>query len=206
MNGLSLPYFRVDLDQGSDEWLAWRTQGIGASEAAAIMGENPWKSRRSLLAEKTGVSRPWSGNAAMAFGTATEPEARARYVATLGVAVEPACVQSHGREWLRASLDGLSVDGLRVVEIKCGKSVYAATARTGRPPRYYVGQLQHILAVTELEAIDFWCYWPGEPEVRVRVGRDDAYIGRLMAAEEAFWLEVRELRSRGAETEVARFD
>jgi len=191
----NLPYFRVDLDQGTDAWLAWRTQGIGASEAAAIMGENPWKSRRTLLAEKCGLSRPWSGNAAMAFGTATEPEARARYVAALGVAVEPACVQSHGRDWLRASLDGLSPDGRQAVEIKCGQRAYAETAKTGRPPRYYVGQLQHILAVTGLDAIDFWCYWPGEPEVHVRVGRDEVYIGRLMEAEARFWQEVQAFRS-----------
>lgn len=191
-----LPYIRVHLDQGSDEWLAWRVQGVGASEAPAVMGENPWKSRVELLADKCGLSRRSDGSAAMSFGTAKEPEARSQYVAMLGIPVEPVCVQSVRRDWLRASLDGLSADGRSVVEIKCGKSVYATTARTKRPPRYYVGQLQHILAVTELEAIDFWCYWPGMPNVHVKVARDDAYIRRLLDAEAAFWSEVLEVRAR----------
>ena len=53
-----MPYTRITLEQGTAEWLAWRTQGIGASEAPAILGENPWKSRRALLAEKTGGPAP----------------------------------------------------------------------------------------------------------------------------------------------------
>ena len=191
-----MPYTRITLEQGTAEWLAWRTQGIGASEAAAILGENPWKSRRALLAEKCGQARPGFNSAAMAFGTLTEPEARARYVAQVGVHVEPVCVQSSAHTWLRASLDGLSVDGARVVEIKCGPSVYAKTAKANRPPQYYMAQLQHILAITTLPEIDFWCYLPGQAPVHVVVARDDAYIARMLAAEAEFWAEVQELRAR----------
>ena len=185
-----MPYTRITLEQGTAEWLAWRTQGIGASEAPAILGENPWKSRRALLAEKCGLARRDFNSAAMAFGTRTEPEARARYVAQVGVQVEPVCVQSNTHTWLRASLDGLAVDGTRAVEIKCGPSVYDKTAKQGWPPKYYMGQLQHILAITALPEIDFWCYLPGQVPVHVVVARDDAYIARMLAAEAEFWAEV----------------
>ncbi len=194
---MALPYFRVNLEQGSDEWHAWRRQGIGASEAPAILGECPWTTRAQLLAEKCGDSRRQPTTAAMAFGTATEPEARASYVAEAGVPVEPVCVQSAERAWLRASLDGLSTDGQRAVEIKCGRTVHAYATRRRRVPRYYVGQLQHTLAVTGLDAIDFWCYLPSELPVHLRVGRDEAYIRRLLAEEQAFWSEVLETRARG---------
>ena len=194
-----MPYTRITLEQGTDAWLAWRMQGIGASEAPALLGENPWKSRRALLAEKCGLARRDFNSAAMAFGTRTEPEARARYVVQVGVPVAPACVQSTAHPWLRASLDGLSADGARVVEIKCGPSVYAKTAKHGRPPQYYVGQLQHILAITLLPAIDFWCYLPGQAPLHVVVARDDAYIARLLTAEAAFWQEVQALRVRPAD-------
>ncbi len=193
-----MPYSRITLEQGTAEWLAWRTQGIGASEAPSILGENPWKSRLALLAEKCGHAPRDFNSAAMAFGTRTEPEARARFVADVGVQVEPACVQSSARAWLRASLDGLSADGTRVVEIKCGPSVYAKTAKDQAPPRYYMGQLQHILAVTALPAIDFWCYLPGQAPVHVLVARDELYIERMLAAEAAFWAEVQEFRARRA--------
>jgi len=33
------PYIEIDLAQGSSEWLAWRNQGIGASDAPKIIGE-----------------------------------------------------------------------------------------------------------------------------------------------------------------------
>lgn len=188
-------YTRLDMEQGTARWLAWRTEGIGASEAPAIMGENPWKSRKAVLREKLGLTRRGYGNAAMAFGTQTEPEARARYVRHMGVHVEPACVQSLAHPWLRASLDGLSPDGQRVMEIKCGPKVHAFAAEELAPPRYYYGQLQHILAVTGLHAIDFWCYLPGLPHVHVEVARDEAYIARMLEVEQAFWREVLEGRN-----------
>lgn len=180
-------YTLIDLEQGTSEWLAWRSNGIGASDAPAIMGENPWKSQARLLSEKLGTAKKFAGNAAMARGTALEPEARERYVGTSGIRVDPACLQSNQYEWLRASVDGLAADGSAVVEIKIGESVYSKTASTGQVPSYYVGQLQHILAVTNLPYIDFFCWLPDRPEVHLRVNRDDDYIERLVATEKAFW-------------------
>jgi predicted phage-related endonuclease len=57
-------------------------------------------------------------------------------------------------------------------------------------PSHYFGQLQHILAVTGLASIDFWCYQPGCPELLVTVPRNDNYIARLLKAEESFWQKV----------------
>lgn len=185
-----MPSTRINLEQGSLAWHAWRKDGIGASEAAAILHENPWKSRATLLAEKCGRIQAGFPNAAMAFGTATEPAARDSYSARTGIPMAPVCLQSTARPWQRASLDGLSADGSRAVEIKCGEQALAVTAKLGRPPPYYVGQLQHILAVSGLDAIDFWCYLPGRPSVLVTVARDEAYIGRMLLAEAAFWAEV----------------
>ena len=87
-------------------------------------------------------------------------------------------------------MDGLSVDGKMVVEIKCGNSVYRRTAESGQVPDYYYGQLQHALAVTGLAAIDFWCYLPDCPELLVTVERNDDYINRLLEAEYLFWQKV----------------
>lgn len=183
-------YTIVDLQQGTTEWLEWRSNGIGASDAPTIMGENPWKRPVQLLSEKLGTSKKSAGNAAMARGTALEPEARRRYEEISGISVEPACLQSTKHEWQRGSLDGLSADRNTVVEIKVGDSVYKNTASTRQVPRYYVGQLQHILAITELPHIDFFCWLPNRPEIRLRVMRDDSYIARLIAAEKEFWQQL----------------
>ncbi len=124
----------VQLDQGTPEWLEWRTSGIGASDAPTIMGENPWKTAAELLREKRGRAARSGANAAMARGTALEPEARQAYIARSGKWVAPACLQSGAYEWLRASVDGITAELDAVVEIKCGESVYRNTAASGRVP------------------------------------------------------------------------
>ncbi len=180
----------VDFEQGAAEWLEWRDSGIGGSDAPTIMGENPWKSASSLLAEKLGEVEPFSGNAATRRGTRLEPEARELYEQIKNTSVEPICLQSTKYLWMLASLDGMSSDRSAVVEIKCGEGVYKKTASTKKVPQYYMGQLQHILAVTGLPSIDFFCYLPSRDPICLSVPRDDLYISRLIAAEEKFWEQV----------------
>ena len=85
----------VQLEQGTSEWLEWRHGGIGASDAPVILDENPWKTVDVLLRDKSGPVREPFQNAAMARGTALEPEARAAYIKKTGNQVSPACLQSN---------------------------------------------------------------------------------------------------------------
>lgn len=181
----------ASIEQGTDAWREWRHNGIGASDASTIMGENRFKSSAQLLQEKRGPARDFGQNAAMARGTELEPEARRLYVAKTGRDVRPACLQSTRYDWLRASLDGLAVDEDAVVEIKCGQSAYRTASQTRSVPDYYYGQMQHILAVTGFDSLDFWCYWPGYPALLIPVPRNVAYIERLLNKELEFWNLVR---------------
>lgn len=189
-----MPFSVVDLDQGNARWLAWRSGGIGASDAPAVMGENPFKSRKRLLREKiealAGKVSTWRGNAAMSRGNALEPEARRLYASHSGHAVAPACLQSRRYDWLRASVDGICLASGTVVEIKCGDKAYEHSAVKRAVPRYYYGQLQHILAVTGYARIDFWCWVPGRTPQHIEVARDEPYIDRMLDTEAAFWDEV----------------
>jgi putative phage-type endonuclease len=188
---LQFPHFTlVKHEQGTPEWLKWRHNGMGASDAPVVMGENPWKTADELLREKRGPARESFQNAAMARGTLLEPEARRLYTSRTGRSVHAACLQSSKYAWLRASVDGITAEGDSVVEIKCGESVYRKTSQYGCAPDYYYGQLQHILAVTGLQSIDFWCYLPGLPELLVPVQRDEKYIEELLKAEFEFWKDV----------------
>ena len=188
--GQRRPYLVMDIEQGTEEWHEWRHQGIGASDAPTVMGENRWKSRQQLLYEKRKRIREPT-NEAMRRGAALEPEARSRYQQVTGTTVRPACLQSTEFDWLRASVDGISNDGSSVVEIKCGVKAYERTASSRQVPIYYVGQLQHILAVTGLSEISFWCYLPRRSPVHLLVKRDKLYIDRLLRIEEQFWKELR---------------
>jgi putative phage-type endonuclease len=184
---MSRPYEIIALAEQTEPWWAWRRGGIGSADAAAIMGEKHAKTGERVLAEKQQPPKDTGRRFGRTHGVALERAARTQYCTTVGVVVTPTCVESLARPWQRASLDGLSADGGRVVEIKCGAATYQSAVARQRPPRHHVAQLQHILAVTGLPAIDYWCYCPTRPPLRLEVERDDGYIERLLVAEEVFW-------------------
>ena len=181
-------YFIVKLEQGSKEWLEWRHKGIGASDAPTVMGENRFEKPSNLMRQKRSpVKLNNQPKERMALGTRLEPEARSLYISRTGNQVEPVCIQSSRYDWLRASLDGLTPIGDAVVEIKCGASVYRRVSEYRAVPDYYYGQVQHILAITGLSSLDFWCYWPGSPAILLPVDRNDTYIEKLIQRESEFW-------------------
>ena len=182
-----LPYQILPLVERTDAWWEWRRTGIGSSDAATILGKKMAKSVERLLLEKQQPPRNTNRTFLRERGAAIERAARVRYIATVGVPVEPTCIQSLARPWQRASLDGLSADGTNAVEIKSGLAAYQRTSARGRPPSHHYAQLQHILSVTGLPAIDYWCYIPSRPALRLQVLRDDSYIARLLTAEEIFY-------------------
>ena len=55
------------------EWKAKRLDGIGGSDASAVMGKNPWKTSQELYQEKKGKTDNFKHNPAMDYGTKAEP-------------------------------------------------------------------------------------------------------------------------------------
>lgn len=187
-------YLIDDLEQGSSDWLDWRRRVIGASDAATIMGENPWASSKSLLEEKLGLLRPFRGNAATREGQRLEEFARESLEKKFGHKIMQTVVQDSKDPFFAASLDGIDSSKTRIYEIKCGLKSYAKTKDTGTVPSYYVAQLQHIMMVTELESMIFVAYRPEERLIVFEVARDERYIKRLRKEELSF---IKELKSRG---------
>lgn len=58
-----------------DEWLNFRHNYLGGSDAAAVVGLNPWKNNVELWEEKTGIREPaeLSENALVQYGVGAEP-------------------------------------------------------------------------------------------------------------------------------------
>ena len=183
------PFITLSFEQNTDEWLSWRREGIGASDAPVIMGHSPWQKESELLLLKTGRKTEPSANHAMLRGKRLEPLARLAFVSHTGIDVAPICVQSLTHAWMRASLDGLSPDGGQVVEIKCPGEKDHKLADAGLVPEKYYAQLQHILAVTGLAEISYWSFRFGHT-VLLKVKRDAGFIGTLIAKEAAFWGQV----------------
>ena len=185
-------YVIDDLEQGSSEWLNWRRGVIGASDAATIMGENPWASSRRLLEEKLGLHPAFSGNAATREGHQLEGFARESLEKKYRHKILPTVVQDSKDPFLAASLDGIDSSKTRIYEIKCGLKSYEKTRDTGTVPSYYFAQLQHMMMVTQLDSLIFAAYRPDEKLISFEVERDERYIKRLRKVELSF---IKELKS-----------
>lgn len=144
--------------ENREDWLSGRSsQGIGGSEAAAIVGMSPWLTAVELWRQKVGLSQPkdLSGNEAVERGIRMEPAIREFFKA-----LHPECTVSHfpydllfqkERPWLFASLDGEIVreDGKRgVLEIKTGTTQKWKEWADGGVPRNYLVQCNHQLLAT----------------------------------------------------------
>ncbi|CAB4159809.1 COG5377 Phage-related protein, predicted endonuclease [uncultured Caudovirales phage] len=99
-----------DLPQGSPEWLAYRAQHFNASDAPAMMGCSPYKTRAQLLRElHTGIAAEVDAGQQKRFDNGHRAEALARPLAEkiIGEDFYPV-TGSEGR--LSASFDGLTMD------------------------------------------------------------------------------------------------
>lgn len=180
-------YFELShLVQGSGEWRTWRRGVIGASDAAVIMKENPWKSPTVLIEEKLGLRSEFEGNSVTREGNALEEVARKLVQKKFNMSLNPSVVQDGQIPYLAASIDAIDENHEFVFEIKCGKKAYEILMEQKKVPQYYVGQLQHIMMVTQLDKITYIGYRPNAKLITLEVERDDGYISMLRKAETQF--------------------
>lgn len=143
----------VNLNQRSPEWLAWRSHGITASDAAVVLGLSPHKTVWRLWAEKTGyaLAEDLSRNPNVIRGVQFEDEARRAYEDKHDELLLPVCAESASNPLIRASLDGLDSQG-RPVELKCpALSTWDEVKVKGHEAeayKLYYPQVQHQLMVT----------------------------------------------------------
>jgi putative phage-type endonuclease len=139
----------VKLIQGSPEWNVHRKHHRNASQTAAVLGLSPWLTPHQLWEIKTGRAAQPEITAAMAHGTKLEPLAREAYEQLTGNVMEP-LVLVEGE--YSASLDGITLDGGLLLEIKCPKSKDSkllAEAKAGRVPVHVFWQMQTQLLVSQ---------------------------------------------------------
>ena len=180
------------IEQGTEAWLQLRLGKVTASRVADIMAKTKTgvsASRGNYLIELalqrvTGNIELMYTNDAMAWGTATEPQARVAYEVKTGNFVDQIAFVEHPTiEWFGCSPDGLvGNDGL--IEIKCPNSAtHWATIKDGKPPNKYVIQMQTQMACTNRQWCDFVSFDPRMPERSqlfiCRVERDQTMIDEI---------------------------
>ena len=175
----------VQLVQGSKEWHEHRRSHRNASESAIVLGLSPWTTPYQLWQQKLGLSEP-EVNQAMLRGTQLEPAARAAYEALTGHVMQP-LVLVDGQ--YSASLDGLTLAGDRVLEIKCpfkGRdSTLWQSVSEGQLPEHYGIQVQHQLMVTRAAVCDVFVF-DGTEGLLLEVTPDSGTWPRIRAAWDDF--------------------
>ncbi len=180
------------LVQGSKEWLEFRRNKIGASDACIIMEVSPWCTPLKLWERKVGISPDQEKTDAMQRGLDLEDDARLMFAFETGVSVKPS-VKTHSKhDWMIASLDGISSDGKNIVEIKCPGREDHEKAKSGNIPDKYYPQLQHQLEVVGLDMAYYMSYMTdlfgtSEDNVILEIYRDDRYIKQMIEREQEFY-------------------
>lgn len=168
-------------EQGTDEWLSERAGKVTASRIADVMaktktgyGAGRANYMADLIAERlTGLPKQGFTNAAMQWGTETEPQARAMYDFHTGNSVEETGFVPHPSiPMTGASPDGLvGDDGL--VEIKCpNTATHIETLRGAKIDRKYLLQMHWQMICTGRDWCDFVSFDPRMPdEMQMHVER-----------------------------------
>lgn len=178
--------------QGSEEWIEWRQQHLGASDLPVIMGVSKWRTPYDLWREKMGFLQSTPDNYAMKRGRELEPLVRDLTNSILGTDFEPCCVQHSDVEWAAASLDGYDEGTNRILEIKCPSLADHKSAEDGKIPEHYYPQVQWQMFVADVPECVYASYHD-EQIVFVQLGQDLEYItNELLPKAADFWKHVTE--------------
>ena len=176
-----------------EEWLRWRTKGIGGSDVSVIAGVNPFCSIFQLWLEKTGQIEPEeTENDNTHFGNVQEPVVKREFSKRTGLKVRAkrALLQSEEYPFMLANLDGVIYENgkMNLFEAKTA-SAYKQEIWEKGIPEEYVLQVQHYMAVTGAEKTYLAALVGGNRFYWKVVRRDEQKIAEIIALEKAFWEE-----------------
>lgn len=177
----------LDLEQGSEAWHDARRNHVTATDMAVLMGCEGCPTPLQVWERKMGLAAPIYVTDAMRRGNMLEPLVRDLYFANVGIPVMPACVESEEYPWLMASLDGISPEGTRIVEIKCPSPENVVANIDPIPEKYYI-QMQAQLLCTGLSKCDY-CVYDGNTcqTLHDEVYADIELHARMIEAGKAFY-------------------
>lgn len=171
-----------------EEWLALRKRYIGGSDAAAVIGMNPFSSPFALWAEKTGKVPGFEGNLATDVGAYLEEFIAQRFAKETGKKVRRCNFSLINDKywWAIADIDRDIVGEDAGLECKSTSALNLKRFKNGEYPENYYVQCVHYLAVTG-KARWYLTVLIGNSDFRMyTIERDEEEIAALMEAERNF--------------------
>jgi len=164
-----------ELKQGSSDWLEIRKQHVTATDSAVILGLSPWKTPYKLFRQKMDLDPPDEETERMREGTRIEPLARKWCEDYFMKEFQPKVVF---KDFMMASLDGISSDAREILEIKCGPKSFEQAQR-GEINPIYICQMQHQMYVSNVQ-LAWYLAFNGKKGVMIPVARDDEFINQML--------------------------
>ncbi len=176
-------------DKPREEWLKIRRQGIGGSDAAAILGLNPYSSAYQVYCDKIGLLPEEDEKEAMRQGRDFEQYVADRFEEATGKKTRKCnfILTNEQYPFMLGNVDRLVVGEDAGLECKTTSVFNKADFEDGDvPPNYYV-QCVHYMAVTGKKkwylavlVLNRGFYW-------FEIPRNEEEIRALVAAERDFW-------------------
>lgn len=180
-----------------EDWLRSRKRGIGGSDAAAILGLDPYRTIHDVYADKISANITQDDNPHMKRGRKLEQLIIAEYSELhpedMIVSTTPAVHPQHS--WMIGTPDGQIISphkkGRGIVEVKCPAKYAFEKIKLEGVPANYVIQMQHYLTITGFTWGRFAIFNADSWEmITVDVEAfNDAEKAAYIEALEAFWNE-----------------
>lgn len=177
------------------EWLEKRRDGIGGSDAAAIIGVSPWRTPVDVWEDKVGISEDRPATEAMEWGNRLEDVVSDAVGERLGLRLRRSKrILVHPEyPFVFGNVDRLAGDA--VIEIKTARYGDGFATEEEAPgldpvdrvPRHYYVQGQHYAAVTGKRRIIFGVLVGGSDLRVLETPADPAFITDLLEEEVEFW-------------------
>ena len=182
------------------EWLAYRRQGIGGSDVAAILGISPFRTARDLYDDKLNIASAVddTGNwVALEMGHLLEPLVAQIFTKKTGLEVFQIkkMFQHPQYPFMLADVDYfVRLPNRKIALLEIKTTNYNAKDHWWKDdeecvPIYYETQGRHYMAVMDIDEIFYCClYGDNEEEVIIReVKRDFEYEAEMVFLEQYFW-------------------
>ena len=178
------------------EWLEYRKQGIGGSDASVVCGMNRYKSSIELWMEKTDQLPYQEAGEAAYWGTQLEELVRLEFTKRTKIEVKQVKQLLKSREYpfMLANLDGICEHpdyGTCIFEAKTASAYRMGEWEDSIPDEYQL-QIQHYMAVTGFQGAYIAVLIGGNTFRWQFVARDEELISMMIQLEKDFWRHVQE--------------
>lgn len=176
-------------DMSREEWLSFRTKGIGGSDAATIIGLNKWKSPVQLYLEKTGQIESDEAGESAYWGNVLEDVVAKEFSLRTGLKVKRknAILQHPEYPFILANVDRLIIGEQTGLECKTASEYLKGEWVDDEVPAQYLIQCQHYMLVTGYQAWWIAVLIGGNKFVYKKIERDEEIIQFLIQEEKNFW-------------------